>query len=243
MTVGPIVKVCLTPALYPLYRCDDCNIVVVDVLRATSAITTAIFHGVKSVIPVTQVEETLPYQNNPQFILAAERGGQKVDGFEYGNSPLDYCDNEFLKEKTLVLTTTNGTQAIEMARHDGQVLVGSFGNLSALKEYLLQDSKDCMILCAGWKGRFNLEDTLFAGALVEELLDAGFGLDTDTDSALASLHLYRQAAKDMQSFLADSSHRNRLFHLDLSDDVTYCLTHDHTPCVPKLTGNELINAI
>jgi len=240
MTVGPVVKVCLTPTLYPLYRSEAANIVVVDVLRATTAITTALFHGVKAVIPVTQVEETLPYQNKPGFICAAERGGQKVEGFEFGNSPMDYRDTEFLKDKTLVLTTTNGTQAIGMAREDGQVFAGSFGNLLAIRDYLANDARDCMVLCAGWKGRFNLEDTLFAGALVQALLDSGFGLDTDTDSALAALHLYRQAESNLPGFLADSSHRNRLMHLDLSEDVAYCLTHNHTPCVPRLVGNLLV---
>ena len=237
----PIVKVCFSPLLYPLYASKETVTVVVDILRATSAICTAFEHGIARVIPVPDVEDTYFYKDHDDVIVAAERGGEVVEGFRYGNSPFSYMNDE-VKGKTLVITTTNGTQAIEAAKDSEVILVGAFVNFSAITEVLRSINRDVMILCAGWKNRFNLEDTLFAGAVTENLLASGFSYATDSDAALASLSLFQAAKNDMYGFLSNSSHRNRLERLNLEEDVKYCMSLDKTRVVPFLKDDALIDA-
>jgi 2-phosphosulfolactate phosphatase len=227
--------------LYPLYAAKETVTVVVDILRATSAICTAFEHGIEKVIPVPDVEDTYFYKDHDDVILAAERGGEIVEGFSYGNSPLSYM-SEDIKGKTLVITTTNGTQAIEAAKDSEIILIGSFLNFGALTAMLREIDRDVMVLCAGWKNRFNLEDTLFAGAVTENLLNAGFSYATDSDAALASLSLFQAAKHDMYAFLENSSHRNRLEKLNLEEDVKYCLQFNKTSCVPFLRDHALTDA-
>jgi 2-phosphosulfolactate phosphatase len=237
-----IVKVCYSPLLYPLYASEESVTVVVDIFRATSAICTAFQYGIARVIPVTQVEDTYLYRADENTIIAAERGGEVVDGFEFGNSPRSYM-NDFVKDKTLVITTTNGTQAIEAARESEVILIGSFLNLNVLIDSLIGLNKNVMILCAGWKNRFNLEDTLFAGAVVDELLKAGFSYEKDSDAAIASRILYLNAKDNMYEFLADSSHRNRLEKLNLDEDVKYCLSINKTSVLPFYMDGVLVDAL
>lgn len=237
----PVVKVCFSPLLYPLYASKETVTVVVDILRATSAICTAFEHDIARVIPVPDVEDTYFYKDHDDVIVAAERGGEIVEGFTYGNSPFSYM-NEQVAGKTLVITTTNGTQAIEAARDSEAILIGSFNNFSALTEVLREINRDVMVLCAGWKNRFNLEDTLFAGAVTENLLEAGYAYATDSDAALASLSLYQSAKNDLYGFLSNSSHRNRLVKLNLEEDVKYCLSFNKTNSVPFLKDDVLIDA-
>ncbi|MCS6982192.1 MAG: 2-phosphosulfolactate phosphatase [Flavobacteriales bacterium] len=232
----PIVKVCFTPALYHLYASSETITVVVDILRATSAICTAFEHGVEQVIPVAEVEDTYYYKADENCILAAERGGRVVEGFQFGNSPRDYM-GPHVKGKTLVITTTNGTQAIEAAAQSDVVLIGSFLNISALAEALGRLQMDTMILCAGWKNRFNLEDTLFAGALTARLLEQGFSYAVDSDAAIASVTLFKASEGRFYEFLEGSSHRNRLASLNLEEDVRFCLTPDYTRCIPYMDGH------
>jgi 2-phosphosulfolactate phosphatase len=145
--------------------------------------------------------------------------------------------------KTLVLTTTNGTQAIDAARHGGPLCIGAFSNLSALHNWLQQQQKDVMILCAGWKNRINLEDTIFAGALTDLLLTNGYGMDVDSDAAITARLLHTCSKDDLDAFLENSSHRNRLHKLHLEDDIAYCLKQDTTSVVPLLNGHQLVDVI
>jgi 2-phosphosulfolactate phosphatase len=237
---SPIVRICLTPALYPIYKDENSIVVVVDIFRATSAISTALHHGMKAVIPVADINASAEYQGN-EYIHAAERGGEVVNGFTYGNSPLSYINNPEVKGKTLVLSTTNGTQAIEAAKNSLGLTTGAFSNISALTHWLANENKSVMILCAGWKNRMNLEDTLFAGALTQRLLQRGFAFDIDSDAAIAAHTLYEQSKNNMHEFLKDSSHRNRLSKLNLEEDIDYCLQHDTAEVVPFLQDGKLIN--
>ena len=240
MSQSTIIRICLTPALYPIYRDGNSIVVIVDIFRATSAICTALHHGMTSVIPVAAIEEAKNYPGNG-YIVAAERGGEVVDGFAYGNSPLSYRNNPEVVGKKLVLTTTNGTQAIAAAEDAAALCVGAFSNITALSSWLVKQQKDVMILCAGWKNRLNLEDTIFAGALTRLLLNQGFALDIDSDAALTALTLYEQSKEDIHRFLEPSSHRQRLSKLNLHDDIEYCLKWDTTSVVPVLINGELIN--
>lgn len=231
------IEVCYTPQAYSLFHKDEAIVVVIDVFRATSAIVTAFYNGVSKMIPVATVEEAKEYQKNG-FMAAAERNGELIDGFELGNSPFGYMNNK-VKGKTIAISTTNGTQAIEASRKASKILVGSFLNLEVLCEYLISQKKDVILLCAGWKNKFNLEDTLFAGAVVEKLTSIS-DYEITCDSAIASKHLYSIAKTDLFDFLGNSSHRNRLAKLDLERDIKYCLTPNQCPVIPVMEGKYLV---
>ncbi len=238
MLNSPNLQVCLSPDLFHLFSDRKSIVVVVDVLRATSSMCLAIENGIKQIIPVSTVEEALEYKNGNDHILAAERNGQMVKGFDFGNSPLQYLNRDELEGRTLVMTTTNGTKMIDIAKADHQVVIGSFLNLTALVNWLKEKQQDVIICCSGWKGRFCLEDTLFAGALSSKLMAEGF--TSDCDSVLASGRLYNASKKDLYNALEDSSHRKRLSKLDINDDVRLCLAHDMTEKIPVLQGKSLV---
>jgi 2-phosphosulfolactate phosphatase len=223
------VDVCLSPDLMHLYKVEDKTVVVVDILRATSCMTTALAYGIKSIIPVASLEEGLALKSKDIF-TAGERDGKKVHGFDLGNSPFEYMA-EYLKGKSIGFTTTNGTQAIVKSLAAREIIIGSFLNLSAICRYLKSSTNNLLIVCAGWKGKFNLEDTLFAGAVVE-LLKSDF--QPDCDSPLAAQHLYNTAKHNMLDFLKDSSHVKRLARLGIEKDIAYCLTPDQYDIVPTL---------
>lgn len=231
------IEVCYTPQAYPLFHKDEAIVVVIDIFRATSAIVTAFYNGVSKMIPVATVEEAKEYQANG-FLAAAERNGEMIEGFELGNSPFGYMNNK-VKGKTIAISTTNGTQAIEASRKASKIVVGSFLNLDVLCEYLAVQQKDVILVCAGWKNKFNLEDTLFAGAVVEKL-SSNANIEVTCDSAIASKHLYTLAKDDLFEFLSNSSHRNRLAKLDLERDIQYCLTPNQCPVIPVMEGKYLV---
>lgn len=234
------VEVCYSPALFPVYYSSkNCVVVVIDVFRATSAICTALQYGVNSIIPVASVEEAKEYKAKGH-IAAAERQGEIVEGFDMGNSPFSYMNPE-LKGKDVVLTTTNGTKAIERAKAADKVIVGSFLNIDAVCNYLIEQNKNVILLCAGWKDRYNLEDSLFAGAVVHRLKEREeyTGL---ADSSLAAEHLYSLAKGNLNEFLKNSSHRNRLARLNLEKDIEYCLQENTMDIVPIFLGNSLVIA-
>jgi 2-phosphosulfolactate phosphatase len=203
-------------------------------LRATSCMTTAFAHGIKSIAPFATLDDCLAMKAQQHF-TAGERNGEKVEGFDLGNSPFEYME-ENLKGKNIAFTTTNGTQAIIKSLGAKEIIIGSFLNLSAVVEYLKNGSNNILVVCAGWKGRFSLEDTLFAGAIVELIKEHAA---VECDSPLAAQHLYNLAKKDLVSFLKDSSHVKRLNRLDIHKDIVFCLTPDQYDVVPKLKNGIL----
>ena len=234
----PKVDVCLSPELYKL--CDQKNsiVVVIDILRATSAICTAFEFGVSKVIPVDSVEKAQAYKDKG-FLVGAGRNGEKLDGFDFGNSPYSYTDPK-IKNEPVVITTTNGTKAIEIAKDNYQVVVGAFTNITALCTWLADQNKDILLLCSGWKGRINLEDSMFAGAVVDRLLKDSRFNEQYSDAALAAQHLFLLAEDDPQIFLRNSAHRQRLSNLNLKEDIKYSLQVDKTEVIPVLKNGELI---
>lgn len=217
-----------------LYNVHDRTIVVVDIFRATSCMTTAFAYGIGSITPFAKLEDCLAMKSKGYF-TAGERDGKKVDGFDLGNSPFEYMADE-LKGKKIAFTTTNGTQAIAKSVGAKEIVIGSFLNLSAVVNYLREGSNNILVVCAGWKGKVNLEDTLYAGALVELLKDLYL---QECDAPTAAQHLYNQAKHDMVDFLKDSSHVQRLAKLNIYKDIEFCLTPDQYDVVPRLIGNEL----
>lgn len=210
---------------------------VIDILRASSAITTAFFNGVAKMIPIATLEEAKEYKEKG-YLVAAERNAEIVKGFDLGNSPFGYMSTK-LKGKTIAITTSNGTHAINVARQAHKVIIGSFLNMDTVISYLRKEKKDVLFLCAGWKDKFNLEDTVFAGAMAEALIFK-YGFNSVCDSAIASLELYKLAKHDLFGFLANSSHRNRLAKLDLERDIKYCLTPNQCPVLPVLEGKFIV---
>ncbi|MCB0395997.1 MAG: 2-phosphosulfolactate phosphatase [Flavobacteriales bacterium] len=231
------VLVSYTPANFPYYEAEDAIVVVIDILRATSAICAAFINGVARVIPVKTVEEAIAYREKG-YLAAAERNGEKVPGFDMGNSPYDFLEED-LKGKEVVLTTTNGTQALAAASGSHKVVVGSFLNLSALCKWLIEQDRKVVLLCAGWKNKYNMEDSIYAGAVVGELLKSE-RFSTTCDSAIAASHIFGIANYDLYRFLDYSSHRIRLRQLQLEKDIRYCLQRDITDIIPILEGDALV---
>ena len=228
------IDVCLSPDLMHLYNVQDKTVVVVDILRATSCMTTAFAHGIESIAPFEKLEDCLAMKAKGYF-TAGERDGKKVDGFDLGNSPFEYMNPE-LKGKKIAFTTTNGTQAIAKSEGAREIIIGSFLNLSAVMEHITASENNVLVVCAGWKGKVNLEDTLFAGALVEKLKNH---IEPDCDAPLAAQNLYNMAKSDMVKFLSTSSHVKRLARLNIKKDIEFCLRPDQYQVVPILKSGEL----
>ncbi len=231
------VEVCFSPTLFPHFAREGAIVVVVDIFRATSAMVTAFHHGAKAIIPVSTIKEAKTFKAKG-FLAGGERNGEVVDGFAFGNSPFSYMSEE-IRGREIALTTTNGTRAINIAaKQADSIVIGSFLNLGALAEWIVPQGKDVVILCAGWRDRFNMEDSLFAGALTNLLLISG-KFYSDCDSANASSLVYRSARRNPLRFLSSCSHRKRLAHLHLEKDVEYCLQTDITTVVPVLNNGKL----
>lgn len=240
MAEKKLVEVCFTPGEYDYYKGRFEIVVVIDVLRATSAICSAFDNGVASVIPVSTIEEAKDYQSKG-FLVGAERKGEIVEGFDFGNSPYSYMQPE-LKNKEVVLSTTNGTKAINIAKGAEQVLIGSLNNIDALCTYLIAQNKNVVCLCSGWQDKFNLEDTICGGAIADELIKTGQYTSVD-DSTVAAKYLYLSAKDNFFGFLKSSSHRRRLKKLNLNEDIKYCLTPNKTEVVPILKGDKIVNLV
>ncbi|MFS8616379.1 MAG: 2-phosphosulfolactate phosphatase [Solitalea sp.] len=228
------IEVCFTPALLPLYDITDSIVVIIDILRASSSICYGIDNGAEGIIPVATVEECMEYGGG-DFLLAAEREGCVVEGFDFGNSPFSYTA-EKVKGKKIVLTTTNGTQALHESLRADKIIIGSFLNKSALCDFLHRQQQSVLLLCAGWKGMFNLEDMLFAGAVVNQLRDEIKNVD---DSGIAAEELYLLAKDDLRGFLRKSSHSIRLEKLNIEEDICFCLQTDICTSVPILENGAL----
>lgn len=228
------IDVCLSPELMHLYSVEDKSVVVVDILRATSSMTTAFAHGVESIYPVAKLDDCRAMKSKG-YLIAGERDGEKVADFDLGNSPFEYMA-ENLKGKQIAFTTTNGTQAIAKSIGAKEIIIGAFLNLSAVAAHLIKSNNNILIVCAGWKGKVNLEDSVFAGALAEKLKDRF----TDAcDAPLMARHLYTAAKSDMAQFLSESSHVRRLNKLNIHEDMEFCLTLDKYNVVPVLRDGTL----
>ncbi|MCU0449611.1 MAG: 2-phosphosulfolactate phosphatase [Bernardetiaceae bacterium] len=225
-------EICLSPTLLPHYQLEGKIVVVVDIFRATSCMVAGLASGVRRIRPVAALDEARALMAQG-YIGAGERDGHHVEGFHIGNSPLSYMDPAY-RGCSIATTTTNGTQAIEHSRAARQIVVGAFLNLSAVAQHLAAQPHSAVVVCAGWKGRVNLEDTLFAGALARKL-DGTFG--TDDDSVLAAQELYANMQEDLFVHLQKSSHYQRLTRLGIKDDIHFCLEIDRFAVVPHLAAD------
>ncbi|MGH2644938.1 MAG: 2-phosphosulfolactate phosphatase, partial [Chitinophagaceae bacterium] len=229
--------VCPSPALLHLYDVKNSIVVIIDVLRATSTVCTALYHGARQIIPVASVEECIRLGKELDAVTAGERDGIIAPGLQHGNSPFEY-PSSFIQGKTLVLTTTNGTRLLDMASGAKQIITGSFPNLTPVCNYLLSQNQPVLLSCAAWKDRVNLEDMLFAGAVVNKVKEY---FSIICDSALMAESLYLQAQNDLYGTMQHASHFHRLASHGLEKDIEYCLMIDIAPSLPVLKGSALID--
>jgi 2-phosphosulfolactate phosphatase len=235
-----MLSVCLSPALLHLYDPTDTITVIIDVFRATSTMAAALDNGAIYITPVSTVEDCIAIgKATPNSITAGEREGKVAPGLEHGNSPSEY-PRSFVEGKALILTTTNGTRLLHMVKGAAHIITGSFLNLTAVCNFLLESKRPVLLACAGWKDRFNIEDTLFAGAVVSQI---GAHFQSHCDSAIAAQTLYEATAKDgLWAAIQRSSHYRRLSAYGLEHDMKYCITPDLHPVVPILTEGRLVIA-
>lgn len=236
----PTLFTSLSPALLHLYDVSNSIVVVIDVLRATSTIAAALYNGAKAVIPVDSVSRCIELGKQIHGITAGERDGKVAEGLVHGNSPFEY-PREFIEGKTLVFTTTNGTRLLQMALEKGaqEIITGSFPNLSSACDHLVELRQNVILGCAAWKDRVNMEDMLFAGAVISKIRHH-FSINCDS-SHLAET-IYKKAEKDLFGFMKknDASHYHRLMGFGLEKDIRYCLTPDLANVLPQYEDGKLL---
>src|SRR4051812_23458009 len=236
----PSLYTVLSPALLHLYDVKNTVVVVIDVLRATSTIATALYNGAREIIPVDSVERCIQLGKELECITAGERDGQVAPGLQYGNSSFEY-PREFIGGKTLVLTTTNGTKLLHMALARGatEIITGSFLNLSAVCDHLVEMKKNVILGCAAWKDRVNMEDSLFAGAVISRIKEH---FSINCDSSHMAMQLYNLAKDDMYEFMKNNqaSHYQRLTNFGLEKDIRHCLTPDLANILPEYANGKLL---
>lgn len=236
----PSLNTVLSPSLLNLYDISDSTVVIIDVLRATSTIAAALYNGAKSVIPVDSVAGCIKLGKQMEVITAGERDGKIAEGLQYGNTPLQYTP-DFIKGKTLVLTTTNGTKLLHvaLAANANAIITGSFCNISSVCDYLVKKKSNVMLACAAWKNRINIEDTLFAGAVINRIKQH---FEINCDATLIAESLYLQANGDLLNFMKEknASHFHRLMNYGLEEDIKFCLTEDNANILSIYSGGRLI---
>ena len=205
------------------------NIVVIDVLRATSVMVTAFKNGTQSIFPFENIDDTKQaYYLNNNGLLAGERKGLKIEGFHFGNSPLDFTP-EKIDRKNIFMTTSNGTRAIKNAKGYDNLYIASYLNLSAVANILLKDEKDTVILCAGTDDEFSLDDALCAGMIVNKISEQ---IKIQTNDATLSLQILANLSKNIKTTLENSKHYSYLKSIGYENDLEYCIQKDICNVVP-----------
>jgi len=238
MRQKPSLHTLLSPRLLDLYDVENSIVVIIDVFRATSTIATALYNGAEKIIPVAGVEDCILIGKKLNAVTAGERDGKVIEGLQHGNSPAEY-PRSFIEGKTLVLTTTNGTKLLHMAlgKAASEVVTGSFPNLSSVCEHLVSANKNVILGCSAWKDRFNLEDTLFAGAVISQVKNF---FTIRCDSSLMAEDMYRLHCNDIHSFIRKTTHWHRLASYGLEKDLEYCVTLNVANVLPRYKDGALI---
>ncbi|MGL5202797.1 2-phosphosulfolactate phosphatase [Cetobacterium sp.] len=205
------------------------NIVVIDVLRATSVMVTAFKNGAQSIFPFENIDDTKQACSlNNNGLLAGERKGLKIEGFHFGNSPLDFTP-EKIDGKNIFMTTSNGTRAIKNAKGYDNLYIASYLNLSAVANILLKDEKDTVILCAGTDDEFSLDDALCAGMIVNKISEQ---IKIQTNDATLSLQILANLSNNIKTTLENSKHYSYLKSIGYENDLEYCIQKDICNVVP-----------
>lgn len=231
-------EACFSPVMFIPDENRDSIVVVIDVLRASSAICTAFANGASAIIPVADVTEAKDYKSRG-YLVAAERDGYILDFADFGNSPFNFT-KEKVAGRTIVYSTTNGTGIINLASSSYMTVIGSFLNISALIEWLIKQDRNIMLFCAGWKNRFNIEDTVCAGAMAERLMETNL-YSTICDSAIAAMDLWSLAKTDLPAYIEKVAQRTRLRDKGLDDCIQFCITNDFTGKIPVMKNGILVD--
>ncbi|MFN1835624.1 2-phosphosulfolactate phosphatase [Balneola sp. MJW-20] len=209
--------------------------VVIDVLRASSSIVTALSRGAKRIIPVADMEEAVKIaspMDSRDYLLCGEKDGNKIEGYHLGNSPLEYVP-DVIGNKTLIFNTTNGTKAIRKASLANQVYVGAFLNQQSILNAINEHDDEVVLICSGWRGRLSLEDALFAGSLVHHLSN-GVMSDQLKDSAKIAFGLFERFGQDLEKTIGESDHAKRLAKLVPEGDIPFCCKVDEFDTLPAM---------
>jgi len=233
-------ETCFSPALFEPEGHRNSIVVIIDILRASSAICTAFANGAVEIIPVADVQEAKDYKARG-YLVAAERDGYVLDFADFGNSPFNFT-KEKVKGKTIVYSTTNGTGIINLSSSAYMTVIGSFLNIGALTEWLIKQEKNVLLFCAGWKNRFNIEDTVCGGAIAEKLMASNL-YKTNCDSTVAAMDLWSLASPDLQGYINKAAQRTRLRDKNLDDCLEFCLTTDFTEKIPVMKNRVLVDNI
>lgn len=226
-----------TPELVPVGAVADCAIAV-DVLRATSTMVTALAAGAEAVQVFSDLDKLLFVSEAwapDKRLRAGERGGAKVEGFDFGNSPLD-CTPERVGSRRLFISTTNGTRTLQRVESCPIVLAAALINRQAVVNYLLERRPETMwIVGSGWEGAFSLEDTVCAGAIADRLLaqlGCSLGDLAGNDEMISAIALYRQWQNELVDLLRHATHGQRLLRLNCDEDLRYCAQTDILDVLP-----------
>lgn len=224
------IDVCFSPILYPYYaENNDTIVVVVDIFRATTTMCMALNNGAASILPVATVEEAKAYKDKG-YLVGGERNVVKFEFGDFGNTPSEYT-REKVDGQDVVISTTNGTHAIDMAEDSSCLIIGAFSNISTVADFCLSQKKDVLVLCAGWKDKFNLEDSLFGGALAEILVEKG-EYNANFDAVGVALSMWKEAKSDILTYIKRGEHMKRLEVHGLLDVADFCLETDTTKVLP-----------
>lgn len=238
------IDVCLSLKLIDNYDLSDTTIVIIDVVRASTTISVAMHYGLNHIVALSDVEETRKLKQKA-YIIAGERDGIKIEGFDFGNSPLSFTNKQLLENKKLGITTTNGTRTLEIAKRTSdkfkntEIIIGSFVNYKAIKDYLINGAKNVLLVCSGWKSNVSIEDTIFAGKLALSLLESG-SYEAMTDGLAHAVLLYKQAQNNLFDFVIDNSARFRGKPGSLIQDIRFCLRDSIIDTIPVLKNGKII---
>ena len=211
------------------------NVVIIDVLRATSSIVTALANNAKGIIPVKDMSEASKMAGNldsSRYLLCGEKNGKKIEGYHLGNSPFEYT-RERVAGKTLILNTSNGTKAIAKANLAKRIIIASFLNLDSVVNKLKEFNDEVILVCAGWRGRMSLEDLLCAGQILYSVWNGALPTKA-TDGAKAAFSLYEKFGDNIEEVVMQSNHAVRLARLIGIEDVQYCCQHNILNVYPVL---------
>jgi 2-phosphosulfolactate phosphatase len=215
--------------------------IIIDVLRASSTIVAALASGAEKVTTVDTVENAMALADNigrDHAVLGGERGSVRLPGFDLGNSPLEYTASA-VSGRHVIMTTTNGTQAVEAASNAEEILIGAIVNADAVADRLRERGLPMTIVCAGTEGRLSLDDLHCGGLIISRLMEPGY-VPQLSDGVRVALQWYAANAGNVDHVLNNCVHGKRLLDKGMADDVAWCASVDSVPLVPVLKGNGFV---
>lgn len=234
----PKVIVCPSPLFLKTLPVKGSIVVVIDILRATTSMCVAFGNGASEIVPLETIEECRAYKEKG-YLIAGERDGKMVEGFDMGNSPFSFM-GEHIRDAKIAMTTTNGTKCIHASKQAHQIIIGAFVNMTNVVNYLKEQKRDVILLAAGWKDKMNLEDTAFGGAVAIELENE---FTPTEDSTRIAMTLYEAMLKDKRFFIKNATQYEQIVGLNIVEDVKYCLKRDLHGVLPIYQNGKLINSL